>query len=80
MSEVTGKDLIVMGFIPAPWFGEALRENEKRRLTLSQAARVRGDMSRFGLADVVDEIRPFGTIMAGDFEADAPWRRKKGAE
>lgn len=44
------------------------------------ADRVRADMARFGLADVVDEIRPHGAIMAGDWEADAPWRRKRGAE
>lgn len=202
MSEVTGKDLIEMGFSPAPWFGEALREFGERRLSRSQAARVaqgyvdriaaaeaaraarerplhatppdwrvnitaeteaeqanldavlrsfdllvrtptvetgavmpdacpagpdgtipvggviaardaihpgmhsagidarffcgridvselpsayksadrvRADMARFGLADVVDEIRPHGAIMAGDWEADAPWRRKGGA-
>jgi len=43
------------------------------------ADRVRADMARFGLATVVDEIRPYGAIMAGDWEADAPWRRKRGA-
>lgn len=42
------------------------------------ADRVRADMARFGLANVVDEIRPYGAIMAGDWEADAPWRRKRG--
>ena len=42
------------------------------------AERVRADMARFGLANVVDEIRPYGSIMAGDWEADAPWRRKRG--
>jgi RNA-splicing ligase RtcB len=42
------------------------------------ADRVRADMARFGLANVVDEIRPYGAIMAGDWEMDAPWRRKKG--
>lgn len=56
MTDVTGKDLIEMGFAPAPWFGEALREITERRLSRSQA------------------------IMAGDWEADAPWRRKRGAE
>lgn len=40
------------------------------------AATVRSQMSRFGLAEVVDEIHPFGCIMAGDWERDAPWRIK----
>lgn len=40
------------------------------------AATVRSQMCRFGLAEVVDEIHPFGCIMAGDWERDAPWRRK----
>ena len=40
------------------------------------AATVRSQMRRFDLADVVDEIHPFGCIMAGDWERDAPWRLK----
>lgn len=38
------------------------------------AATVRAQMARFGLAEVVDEIQPYGCIMAGDWERDAPWR------
>ena len=30
-----------------------------------------------GLAEVVDEVIPFGCIMAGDWEANAPWRKKR---
>lgn len=41
------------------------------------AATVRRQISEYGLAEVVDEIIPFGCIMAGDWERDAPWRRKK---
>lgn len=44
------------------------------------AATVRGQMSKFGLTDVVDEIMPFGCIMAGDWERDAPWRLKAKAK
>ena len=43
------------------------------------AATVRRQMSHFGLADVIDEIEPFGSIMAGDWERDAPWRLKARA-
>jgi len=41
------------------------------------AASVRSQIERYGLADVVDEVMPFGCIMAGDWGANAPWRRKK---
>ena len=44
------------------------------------AATVRRQMADFGLADVVDEIRPYGSIMAGDWERDAPWRLKAKAK
>lgn len=40
---------------------------------------VRADMARFDLARVVDEIAPYGSIMAGDWQADAPWKRKAAA-
>ena len=41
------------------------------------AASVRADMERFGLCEVVAEIKPHGCIMAGDWEADAPWKRPR---
>jgi RNA-splicing ligase RtcB len=40
------------------------------------AASIRTAMEKFGLARVVTQITPFGCIMAGDWERDAPWRRK----
>lgn len=40
------------------------------------AASVQAQMKEFGLGEVVDEILPFGCIMAGDWEVDAPWRVK----
>ena len=33
-------------------------------------------MKEFGLGEVIDEIMPYGCIMAGDWEIDAPWRQK----
>ncbi len=44
------------------------------------AATVRDQMARYGLADVVDEIKPFGSIMAGDWERDAPWKLRLQAK
>jgi hypothetical protein len=29
------------------------------------------------LAEVVDEVFPYGNIMAGDWQKDAPWRKKR---
>jgi tRNA-splicing ligase RtcB (3'-phosphate/5'-hydroxy nucleic acid ligase) len=42
------------------------------------AATVRAQMAQFGLATVVDEILPYGSIMAGDWERDMPWRNTRG--
>lgn len=45
------------------------------------AAAVRAQIDKFDLAEVIDEVTPYGSIMAGDWERDAPWRRKnKGDE
>ena len=41
------------------------------------AAAVRRQIAEFGLAEIVDTIEPVGCIMAGDWQRDAPWRRKK---
>lgn len=37
---------------------------------------VKQQMKEFGLGEVLDEIMPYGCIMAGDWEIDAPWRVK----
>jgi RNA-splicing ligase RtcB len=41
------------------------------------AKTVQDDMKAFGLADVVDRVMPYGSIMAGNWQQDAPWRKKK---
>jgi tRNA-splicing ligase RtcB (3'-phosphate/5'-hydroxy nucleic acid ligase) len=41
------------------------------------AAVVRRQIAEYRLAEVVDTIEPIGSIMAGDWQRDAPWRRKK---
>jgi len=43
---------------------------------------VREQMDEFGLGKVIDEVLPYGSIMAGDWQKNAPWRvrrRKKMA-
>jgi tRNA-splicing ligase RtcB (3'-phosphate/5'-hydroxy nucleic acid ligase) len=44
------------------------------------AATVRRQIAEYGLAEVVDTIEPIGCIMAGDWQRDAPWRKKKAAK
>lgn len=41
------------------------------------AEAVRNQMDEFGLGKVVDEVMPYGCIMAGDFGKNAPWKLKK---
>ena len=32
------------------------------------------------MAEVVDEVLPYGCIMAGDWEQEAPWRKNKDGQ
>ncbi|CAL2082550.1 RtcB family protein [Tenacibaculum sp. 190524A02b] len=41
------------------------------------AETVRSQMSEYGLGEVIDEVMPYGCIMAGDWQKNAPWRRKR---
>ena len=41
------------------------------------AGSLKKQMKEFGLGEVVDEIIPYGCIMAGDWMIDAPWRKQK---
>jgi tRNA-splicing ligase RtcB (3'-phosphate/5'-hydroxy nucleic acid ligase) len=41
------------------------------------AENVRNQMDEFGMGSVIDEVIPYGCIMAGDWEKNAPWKMKK---
>lgn len=41
------------------------------------ASAVRNQMEEFGLGTVIDEVMPYGCIMAGDWEKNAPWKVKR---
>ncbi|MFV1884781.1 MAG: RtcB family protein [Balneola sp.] len=41
------------------------------------AQNVQDQMKEFGLGEVVDQVLPYGCIMAGDWQIDAPWRKTK---
>ena len=43
------------------------------------AASMRRQIAKYDLAEIVDEVLPYGSIMAGDWQSDAPWRKKKDA-
>lgn len=40
------------------------------------AEQMRTQIDKHQLAEVVDTVLPYGSIMAGDWEHDAPWRKK----
>ena len=41
------------------------------------AATVRSQMDEFGLGEVIDEVLPYGCIMAGNWQINAPWKRRR---
>ncbi|WP_299766842.1 RtcB family protein [uncultured Dokdonia sp.] len=41
------------------------------------AKAVRAQMDEFGLGTVIDEVMPYGCIMAGDHDKNAPWKVKR---
>lgn len=41
------------------------------------AENVRNQMEEYGLGTVIDEVMPYGCIMAGDVSKNAPWKKKK---
>ena len=41
------------------------------------AEKVRNEIKEFDIGEVVDQINPYGCVMAGDTDYDAPWRVKK---
>lgn len=41
------------------------------------AAAVRSQMDEFGLGKVIDEVMPYGSIMAGDFKFNPTWKIRK---
>jgi len=41
------------------------------------AKNVRAQIEEYGLCEILDEVMPFGCIMAGDVQKNAPWKKKK---
>jgi len=41
------------------------------------AKNVRAQIEEYGLCEIIDEVLPYGCIMAGDVQKNAPWKRKK---
>ncbi len=38
---------------------------------------VRNQMDEFGLGKVIDEVMPYGSIMAGNWQKNAPWKKRR---
>ena len=38
---------------------------------------VRAQMQEYGLGEVIDEVMPYGCIMSGDWQKNAPWKTRK---
>jgi RNA-splicing ligase RtcB len=38
---------------------------------------VREQMETYGLGTVIDEVLPYGCIMAGDWQKNAPWKNRR---
>lgn len=38
---------------------------------------VRSQMNEFGLGTIIDEVIPYGSIMAGDWQKNAPWKIRR---
>ncbi len=47
------------------------------RVPTKSAVNVQAQIEYYGLAEVVDEVIPFGSIMAGDWQKNAPWRKRR---
>lgn len=41
------------------------------------AETVRNQMEEFGLGEVIDEVLPYGCIMAGNWQKNAPWKNRR---
>ena len=41
------------------------------------AQNVRSQMEDYNLGKVIDEVMPYGCIMAGDWQKNAPWKNKR---
>ena len=55
----------------------ALQALQQLPQAYKNAAAVRSQIEKYGLGEVIDEVIPYGSVMAGDREADAPWRKAK---
>ncbi|WP_312037321.1 RtcB family protein [Mesorhizobium caraganae] len=62
-----------------PRFFSGVTDISELPTAYKNAASMRRQIEHFGLAEIVDEVLPYGCIMAGDWEANAPWRKKREA-
>lgn len=66
------------GIMAISWCGEV--DVTELPSAYKDGPKVRAQMEQMGLATVVDEIQPFGSIMAGDVDKNAHWRIARDAK
>lgn len=69
LAELKGQGLDIRSYCGTP-------DHSELPSAYKNAASVRGQIEKFGLAEIVDEVIPYGSVMAGDWEKDAPWRKR----
>lgn len=69
LAELRGRGLDIRSYCGTP-------DHSELPSAYKNAAAVRAQIEKFGLAEIVDEVIPYGSIMAGDWEKDAPWRNR----
>lgn len=69
LSELQSSGLDIRSFCGKPDYSELPS-------AYKDAASVGRQIAKFGLAEAVDHVDPYGSIMAGDWQQDAPWRKK----
>ncbi|MEM9221817.1 MAG: RtcB family protein [Pseudomonadota bacterium] len=62
--------------IDVRWFS-GIADPSEMPSAYKRADAIEAQIERFGLAKVVDHVDPYGSIMAGDWQVNAPWRKKR---
>lgn len=62
--------------IDARWYS-GIPDPSEMPSAYKDARAIESQIERFNLAHIVDHVDPYGSIMAGDWQRDAPWRQQR---
>lgn len=65
-----------LGTIDVRWFS-GVPDPSEMPSAYKPAETIERQIEAFGLAQIVDHVDPYGCIMAGNWQVNAPWRRKR---